>query len=163
MGAYSVLGSAPQGGAKHVKGSLGCCEGAAPCIQSLNEEGVLAPGKACQDCRWGFGGHERLPVQLQAQSLPGRKTRIEGQGQGNRTVVGSNRLSRARGENRDDKSRKDLPGGFGGRRGVVGGRRARLVIGAWNLQGGGTEGVPRVTDGFGCVAGRSVNSGAWLG
>ena len=44
--AICALGRTPEGGAKHIKGSLSFCEGAVVPIQALNEEGVLSPGKA---------------------------------------------------------------------------------------------------------------------
>ena len=46
LGASCALGRKPEGGAKHVKGSLGFCEGTALPIQALYEKGVLTPGKA---------------------------------------------------------------------------------------------------------------------
>jgi hypothetical protein len=44
--ALCALGRTPEGGAKHIKSSLGLCESAALPIQALYEKGVLTPGKA---------------------------------------------------------------------------------------------------------------------
>jgi hypothetical protein len=44
--ALCALGRTPEGGAKHVKSSLGLCESAALPVQALYEKGVLTPGKA---------------------------------------------------------------------------------------------------------------------
>ena len=46
LSALCALGRTPEGGAKHVKSSLGFCESAALPIQALYEKGVLTPGKA---------------------------------------------------------------------------------------------------------------------
>jgi hypothetical protein len=48
---------------------LGFRHGTAFPIQAFNEEGVLASGQAFQHRRWGFGGLEHLPVQVQAKAL----------------------------------------------------------------------------------------------